>query len=208
MRKIVLILIAVLLLCACASNASANQKTAALTATPTNEPTASPVPENSGYFDIHTTKKIDAFGTVKREVKELIASNKATLASGGYVPGDTIYFIYDELGSRWMKNSFFICIIDKKLSSTYTDDRNTVDDYLDVPNFYASGNKVQYKIDDQKYEVTYDKPYVLRNTDFDRIYAALMDGKDVDFSFHNSGTLYYVFTVHGIGFSDLVSSIQ
>ena len=212
MRKsVVFVLAVVTMLCACAPNYSPNlNTTAAPTAIPTSEPTASPVPEKSGYFEIRTTKKIDAFGTVKREVKELVASNKATLAGGGSIPRYTIYFIYDNLGSRYMKKSFFICITDEmfeKLFTTYTDDRSTVDDYLGIPSPHVSGNTVQYKIDDKTYAVTYDRPYVLRNIDFDRIYAALMDGRDVIFSFH-SGTSDYVFTVHGTGFSDLVSSIQ
>ena len=208
MRKFVLIFIAVLLLCACASNTSANQKTVLLTAAPTieptAEPTASPVPEKSGYFEIHTTTVVDAFGTKKREVNEIVALNPASLADGREVKKNTVYFFYDR-GSRNMENSFFICIIDYSLPETVVNDKS---DLLGWPgSSITSGKEVKYKIDDSIYSVTYKSPYILREEDFDRIYAALINNKDVVFGYY-SGSLHYAFTIHGVGFADLVSSIQ
>ena len=117
-----------------------------------------------------------------------------------------MYFFYDR-GTRNKANSFFICIIDYSLPNSVVD-KGRNNNFLGWPgSSITTGKQVQYKIDDGIYTVTYDDPYVLRGEDFERIYAALMDSKDVDISL-KSNNLYYLFTVHGIGFSDLVSSVQ
>lgn len=216
MRKnIALILTAVMLLCACTSSNSTNQKAAELTpaptmaptAEPTVEPTATPIPEKSGYFEVHTTKKVDAFGTLKREVAEIYALNKAVTTSGSSLAKYNVYFLFDR-GSRRGKNTFYVFITDDRFfEDTFVDDSSN-DDRLQFwyPTTRLAIDKMQYLLDGQKYVVTTSDDR-LRGKDFERIYAALLDGKDVDFSISSSNKNFYVFTIHGAGFADLVSSV-
>lgn len=216
MRRIVLIFIAVFLLCACASNTSANQQstnfqhTGAPAVKTTSEPTVGPaatsVPKASGYFEIHTTLKVDEFGSTVREIKEIVATVKAVDPANASIGRNTVFFIFDR-GSRWAENTFFIYITrGKELPTTIWDEKHPNDDHISISS-WTSFDSVKYRIDDTTYTVPYEWAEVLVEDDFDRIYAALLSGKDVAFSCL-SGQITYAFTIHGEGFAEIVSSLS
>ena len=174
----------------------------------TGEPTDTSVPiadsEQSGHFEWRSTWKVDACGVLQSEVRELVAACPAALKDSEYAHG-CLFFFFDQ-GSRNREDSFFICLTNQELPTVIVDDSGRSDDHIGPPVSFIPAKQVRYSIDAAVYTVAYDQPYIVREGDFDRIFTALSEGKDIGFTLTIDSTCIS-FTICGTGFAEMITSI-